>query len=303
MEKTIDIICIGEVLIDNIGIQIDTLENTTDFEPFLGGSPTNVAINAAKLGLKSVLVASCGNDRFGDFVLDKLKSNGVIVSQVEQLSKATSIIYVSRSIKTPEFKAIREADFYILEHQIPSNLLAKAKIYHTTCFALSKKPAQETILNGAKKAFEMGLQLSIDINYSEKIWGDRAEMLAVIRQYLSYKSLVKVSDDDCLRIFNEIKTDDFIFDYFHNLGAKTVCLTKGDKGVKLSDETKGIIVAKANKIEKVKDSTGAGDAFWTGFLYSNLHNKSLEEAIEFGQKLATIKLQNLGELPNDLGLC
>jgi fructokinase len=301
LNSEIDIICIGEVLIDYIGNQIDTLENTSSFEPFVGGSPTNVALYSSRLGLKVSLVATCGKDALGEFIIDKLLSNNVDITYLEQVENLpTSIIYVSRSIKTPDFKAHREADNYILEHQIPDTLLAKAKIYHTTCFALSKKPAQTSILNRARKAAEMGLQLSIDINYSDKIWADRAEMQQVISQYLQHNPLVKLSDDDCFRYFDCVKNDDEIFDYFHGLGAKTICLTKGENGVKVSDKTEGTLFAKANKIENIKDSTGAGDAFWTGFLYSRLQEKSLIECVAFAQKLAAIKLQNIGGLPENI---
>jgi fructokinase len=301
LNSEIDIICVGEVLIDYIGNQIDTLENTSSFEPFVGGSPTNVALYSSRLGLKVSLVATCGKDALGEFIIDKLLSNNVDITYLEQVENLpTSIIYVSRSIKTPDFKAHREADNYILEHQIPDTLLAKAKIYHTTCFALSKKPAQTSILNRARKAAEMGLQLSIDINYSDKIWADRAEMQQVISQYLQHNPLVKLSDDDCFRYFDCVKNDDEIFDYFHGLGAKTICLTKGENGVKVSDKTEGTLFAKANKIENIKDSTGAGDAFWTGFLYSKLQEKSLIECVAFAQKLAAIKLQSIGGLPENI---
>jgi fructokinase len=302
LEKTIDIICIGELLIDYIGKQEDTLQNTTEFEAFVGGSPTNVAINMSKLGLKSALVASCGEDNFGEFALNKLNNDGVDISKIEKLQNSTSVIYISRSKATPEFKAVREADFYILEHQIPDELLEKSKIFHTTCFALSKNPAQTTILNRAKRASEMGLQLSIDINYSDKIWADRTEMQQVIEEYLSYNPLVKVSDDDCFRIFNESKTDDDIFKYFHSLGANTVCLTKGKNGVKLSDKISGILFAEPIKIDKIIDTTGAGDAFWSGFLFSKLQNKSWLECLSFAQKIAVIKLQNIGGLPDNIDL-
>ena len=59
--KNIDILCVGEVLIDFIGHQKDVLiNNTRDYHRYLGGSPTNVAMNSARLGLKSRMVATVG---------------------------------------------------------------------------------------------------------------------------------------------------------------------------------------------------------------------------------------------------
>lgn len=65
--KTIDILCIGEILIDFIGHEKNvSISETKNYHRFLGGSPTNVAVNAARLGLNSAIIASCGKDGLGD---------------------------------------------------------------------------------------------------------------------------------------------------------------------------------------------------------------------------------------------
>lgn len=302
--SSIDIICIGEVLIDFIGHEINTsINRTKDYHRFLGGSPTNVAVNASRLGLKSVLVASCGQDGLGDYVVRKLKSNNVNTSSIRKSDTApTSVIFVSKSTETPDFIPYRQADCEIFESQLSDETIADAKIFHTTCFALSKNPARQTILNRAKKAKELGLKLSIDINFSERIWPDREEAKQVLKEYLANDPLVKLSEDDCYRLFAEVKSEDYIFDYFHNLGASTICLTKGKNGVALSDVKEGLLFQEAAKIDDIKDTTGAGDAFWTGFLFAQIENKSLNECITIAQKLASIKLQNVGRLPDNINI-
>lgn len=302
--SSIDIICIGEVLIDFIGHEINTsINRTKDYHRFLGGSPTNVAVNASRLGLKSVLVASCGQDGLGDYVVRKLKSNNVNTASIRKSETApTSVIFVSKSTETPDFIPYRQADFEIFESQLSDETIADAKIFHTTCFALSKNPARQTILNRAKKAKELGLKLSIDINFSERIWPDREEAKQVLKEYLANDPLVKLSEDDCYRLFAEVKSEDYIFDYFHNLGASTICLTKGKNGVAVSDVKEGLLFQEAAKIDEIKDTTGAGDAFWTGFLFAQIENKSLNECITIAQKLASIKLQNVGRLPDNINI-
>jgi fructokinase len=56
----------------------------------------------------------------------------------------------------------------------------------------------------------------------------------------------------------------------------------------------------ALEIDVIKDTTGAGDAFWTGFLYAQIQKYSLEESLTIAQKLAAIKLQNVGRLPDNI---
>lgn len=302
--KTIDIISIGEIVIDFIGHEMNrSINRTKDYHRYLGGSPTNVAVNASRLGLNALLVATCGQDGLGDYLVRKLKSNKVLLDSIQKSQiHPTSVIFVSKSTETPDFIAYRQADRYIEVHQLPDTVLANAKIFHTTCFALSQNPAQTTILNRATKAKELGLKLSIDINFSEKIWPNREEAIAILKAYLQNNPLVKVSEDDCYRLFSEQKSEDFIFDYFHGLGVTTICLTKGKNGVVVSDKTKGIIRQNALEIDEIKDTTGAGDAFWTGFLYAQLQNYTLDESIAIAQKLAAIKLQNIGQLPDNIGI-
>jgi fructokinase len=303
LNTVIDIICVGEVLIDLIGHEVATIEKTKNFRRYLGGSPTNVSVYASRLGLKVALVATRGRDGLGDYIFNKLLSNKVAVNFLRQsVNQPTSVIFVSKSKETPEFIPFRNADSDILETQIPDSLLVKSKIFHTTCFALSKEPARTTILKRAFRASELGLQLSIDINYSDKIWSNRVEAFEVLKEYLSLNPLVKVSDDDCFRLFETIKSDEFIFNHFHELGASTVCLTKGKQGVKLSNKQEGIYFQKAHELIEIKDVTGAGDAFWAGFLFAKLHHKNPEECLTIAQKLASIKLQNVGSLPDNVNI-
>ncbi len=302
--KTIDIISIGEIVIDFIGHEMNrSINRTKDYHRYLGGSPTNVAVNASRLGLNALLVATCGEDGLGDYLIRKLKSNKVLLDSIQRSQiHPTSVIFVSKSTETPDFIAYRQADCQIEVQQLPDAVLANAKIFHTTCFALSQNPARTTILNRAKKAKELGLKLSIDVNFSEKIWPNRDEAITVLKEYLSNDPLVKLSEDDCYRLFAEQKSEDFIFDYLHGLGATTICLTKGKNGVVVSDKSKGKIRQNALEINEIKDTTGAGDAFWTGFLYAQLQNYTLEESITIAQKLAAIKLQNVGRLPDNIGI-
>jgi sugar/nucleoside kinase (ribokinase family) len=115
LEKTIDILCIGEVLIDFIGHEVNTsINRTKDYHRFLGGSPTNVAVNASRLGLNSVLVATCGQDGLGDYIVRKLKANNVNTAHIrlrhlilfrteKPIAKSFKVSCRTKSFKKPKF--------------------------------------------------------------------------------------------------------------------------------------------------------------------------------------------------------
>lgn len=302
--RDIDILCVGEALVDFIGHQEGVhINNTRDYHRYLGGSPTNVAMNTARLGLNTTLVASIGNDGLGAYILERLNEVEINIDHIQKIETSpTSIIFVSRSLDTPDFIPYRNADFLITEDQIPTSLLEKTTIFHTTCFALSKKPAQETIIKKAKEAYNLGCQLSIDINYSEKIWQDKENALTIIKEYCSYHPLVKISEDDIARLFGSNLSHDEVFNFFHTLGVNMVCLTLGKNGVKLSQCNQKLIQKPAIEISKVMDATGAGDAFWSGFLFAYLKNHSTEDCLQIALNLAALKLQNVGRLPNNINI-
>lgn len=302
--KSINILSVGEVLVDFIGHQIGVqINQTRDYHRYLGGSPANVAMNSARLGLKSVLVATVGDDGFGEYIFERLAEVGVNTDSIHKIStKPTSVIFVSRTDGTPDFIPFREADSYIVESQISKEMLSDTNIFHTTCFALSKVPAQTTILTKAEEAFDLGCKLSIDINYAKKLWNSREEAFTVIKTYCKFNPLVKISEDDMFRLFEQKLPHQEIFDFFHDFGVDTVCLTLGSKGVKLSQIGKETIQLPAIKIEQVMDATGAGDAFWSGFLFAYIKEKPMEECLEVALQLAALKLQNVGRLPDNINI-
>lgn len=302
--RNIDILCVGEVLIDFIGHQNDVLINETrDYHRYLGGSPANVAMNCKRLGLNSTMVSAVGNDGFGEYIFKRLEEVGINPENIKKLdNKSTSVIFVSKSNGTPDFIAYRDADCSISEDQITDKMLSQTKIYHTTCFALSKKPAQTAILNKAEEAFKKGCKLSIDLNYAKELWNSKEEALDIIKTYCKFNPLIKISEDDMLRLFEKELPHQEIFNFFHNLGVETVCLTLGSKGVKLSQLNKEIIHLPAIKIENVIDTTGAGDAFWSGFLFAYIKERPIQECLQVALKLAALKLQNVGRLPDNINI-
>ena len=302
--KNIDILCVGEILIDFIGHQSDVLiNNTRDYHRYIGGSPTNVAMNCSRLGLKAMMVGTVGSDGFGEYIFERLNSINIVTDNIKKLNtKPTSVVFVSKSKGTPDFIPFREADSFITEDQISKNVLQESNIFHTTCFALSKEPAQSTILKKAEEAFNLGCKLSIDLNYAKKLWDTQEEAIRVIKTYCRFNPLIKISEDDMFRLFEKELTHQEIFEFFHNLGVDTVCLTLGENGVKLSQLEKKTITLPAIKVKKIIDTTGAGDAFWSGFLYAYIKEKPIEDCLQIALKLAALKLQNVGRLPDNINI-
>ena len=81
--RPLDIISIGRSSVDLYGGQIGgRLEDMRTFQKYIGGSPTNTAAGAARLGLKSAVITRVGDEHMGRFIREQLKAEGVDVRGV-----------------------------------------------------------------------------------------------------------------------------------------------------------------------------------------------------------------------------
>jgi fructokinase len=121
----------------------------------------------------------------------------------------------------------------------------------------------------------------------------------------AYRSvtLTKASLDDARRFFGPGYAPREYVQMFHELGPETVVLTMGKEGSLLSEAGRLLGHLPAREIEIV-DATGAGDAFWAGFLVALLDGSSPERCLLFAREVAEHKLQRVGPLPDrvDRGL-
>jgi sugar/nucleoside kinase (ribokinase family) len=299
MNRKYALVSVGELLADLIGTEFTTnLTDTESFKRFQGGSPANLAANMARLGNTTALVACVGNDNIGAYLVEKVAETGVDTSFIATDTHApSSIVLVSRTKGTPDFIAYRTADRMIKSEHISDELLQNASFFHTTCFALSQDPAQSSIVEAASRAQAAGCIVSLDANYAPSIWPNRAQAQQVIADYCKNGAFVKLSEDDAERIFGEQLTNGAIITTFHNMGAQLVCLTLGGKGsIVSSNYGKDYVEIEGRPIE-VKDATGAGDSYWSGFLTAWLDGKSPAQCAQAGANIAALKISTVGPLP------
>ena len=97
VQKILDVITIGRSSVDLYGQQIGCrLEDISTFAKSVGGCPSNIAIGAARLGLKSGLVTRVGDEQMGRYILEQMEREGVnttgIVTDSERLTRVSVIV-------------------------------------------------------------------------------------------------------------------------------------------------------------------------------------------------------------------
>jgi fructokinase len=240
------------------------------------------------------LVASVGNDSIGNFLISELARIGLSTQNVSlDKSFPSSLVLVGRSMGTPDFIAYRMADIRIMP--VSKSLLKNSSIVHTSAFALSKEPARTHILEAMKYATLLGNEISCDWNFATEIWATDSGQ-EVFKDLCEMKPLLKLSLDDFRRFTgNSEATAEMAMNFLDKFNTKLTCLTCGSEGVWYTNEENNWVNLPAQKVE-VKDTTGAGDAFWAGFLSSYIEENTISQSVERGIKIASQKIQKLGPL-------
>lgn len=294
----IDILAIGETLIDFLSTEtVSGLAEATTFQRLQGGSPANIAVNAAKLGATTAVISKMGIGAFGRFLNNSLRRQGVDTSYlVMDHNVHTSIIFVSRTTGTPEFEPFRDGDYKLTPAEVSEEAIARARVIHASTFALSRPPCRSAVEKAFRLGAEQGKIVSFDPNYSPVIWPNYKEAVEVMTALYRYTTITKASLDDAHRFLGPGKTPREYVDMFHQLGPETVVLTLGKDGSLISHRGQLLGYLPTRPV-KVVDVTGAGDSFWAGFLTALLDGLSLEACLIFAREVVNLKLATVGPLP------
>lgn len=297
-EPDIDLLAIGEVLIDFISTErAESLLEATAFRRLQGGSPANLAVNVARLGKRAALLAKMGAGAFGQFLKAEMQRSGVITDYLLlDPGVQTSLVFVSQTSGTPDFEPYRSGDYQLAPENIPARAIQRARLLHTTTWPLSRQPSRSAVLKAVQLARQLGKTVSIDPNYSPKVWPEHADALRTLEEVYRYVTLTKASLDDAERLFGPGGTPESYIQRFHDLGPETVVFTLGKQGSLLSHNGQLVCSLPARAV-RVVDATGAGDSFWAGFLTALLDGELLERCLRFAREVVELKLQTLGTLP------
>ena len=176
MTKQLDVITIGRAGVDLYGSQIGgRLEDMGSFEKYIGGSPTNIACGAARLGLKTGLISRVGDEHMGRFILEQLAREGVCTDGVVTDPDRLTALVILGVRDEEQFPLIfyREdcADMALCEDDIDEAFIASARAVVVTGTHLSNPRTEAAVIKALKLARKHGLRTALDIDYRPNLWG------------------------------------------------------------------------------------------------------------------------------------
>ncbi|WAH37054.1 carbohydrate kinase family protein [Alicyclobacillus dauci] len=297
--KRNDIVTVGELLIDMISADYSDNFDCNTYHKSFGGSPSNIAMNVTKLGLNSLVFSAVGNDGFGTFLVNQLNDAGIDTSCVQRVNRSTSMVVVTKSKSTPIPIFYRQADYHLDYTPSLEEALLNSKIVHFSCWPISMLPARHTIERMIETARSHGVLVCFDPNFHPMIWQAGENGVAYVKSILSKVDIVKPSEDDAERLFGK-DTHLNQVGKFLELGAKLVIMTLGKNGALISNGTDTIRMD--TLATEVVDTTGAGDAFWSGFYAGLVKGYTVRESLRLGMAVSAFKLKHSGAVVNSLDI-
>lgn len=315
--KTLDVITIGRSSVDLYGAQVGgRLEDMGSFEKYIGGSPTNMAAGAARLGLRSALITRVGDEHMGRFIREELAREGVDVRGVKTDRERLTALVILGIRDREQFPLIfyREdcADMALSVDDIERSFIAEARAVVATGTHLSHPRTAAAVLKALELAREAGAQTVLDIDYRPNLWGLAGHGAGEERFVASNNVTEKLQST--LHLFDLIVGTE---EEFHIAGGTTDTIAALRAVRKLSDATlvckRGPTGAAAFTGEipdgldegergpgfpiEVFNVLGAGDGFMSGLLKGWLDGENWPTALTYANACGAFAVSRHGCTP------
>lgn len=255
------------------------------FEMFPGGKGANQAVCAARLGCKTIFIGKMGNDNFNEKLSQTMTESGVDLSNLfvdEKEHTGTALITVESSGQN-QIIVISGSNMKLT----PEDIESKSFLFEETSVVLTQLEIPiETVIRTAILAKQNDALFILNPAPAASIPENLFPLIDFItpnENELELLTGIAISDNNSIERAAKL--------LLHK-GIKNVIVTLGNRGCMLINES----VTKIYPVIKVKviDSTAAGDAF-NGALASSLSEEhSIDEAIEFANKVASVAVTRMG---------
>lgn len=261
-----------EVLVDNMVVSP-------------GGSTCYFALGIAKFGDECRFVGRLGGDYFGKFILDKMRSFGISTSYIKidpDISTGITVSIVSKGGERALISYLGPTEL-LNAVDIDERALMGARHLHVGGLPLLKA-LQPTVPQIFMRAHKSGITTSLDTGWDPTGLWDIAEALQWVDIFLA-------NEEEASAMTGE-KSINRASSKLLAKGPSAVVVKRGAQGSTVATRDGNFDVA-AFRVNPV-DTTGAGDAFDAGFIFSFLRGKTLIECAKYGNAAGALKTLRAG---------
>lgn len=290
-----EVVAIGRIGVDLYPLQAGVpLSEVTSFARFLGGSSTNVAVGAARLGHSSALISKVGVDGFGDFAERALRGYGVSTRWLGRHASlrtplAFAELFAPDHFPLTFYRDPSAPDMHLTPADIDELLIAEAGLVWISGGSFATEPSRQAV---EAALVIRGDQVTIfDLDYRPSMWRDPGEATAALLPVLDKVAIVIGNEQEFAVATGRDNFTDAVTAVLDR-GAKLVILKRGPLGVLARAASGEEVQADAFDIE-VLCGLGAGDAFGAAVCHGLLNRWPVPRTIEFANAAGAIVASRL----------
>jgi 5-dehydro-2-deoxygluconokinase len=290
----LDLLTMGRVSVDLYPEQIGvTLAEVRSFAKSLGGSPTNVAVAAARLGRRSAVITKVGADGFGDYIRTALEGFGVFAGLVGtdpelRTPLAFCEVHPPDSFPLLFYRQPKAPDMNLAPGDLDVAAVSAARVFWTTGTGLSDEPSRSTTL-AALRARRGGITVH-DLDFRPMLWRSGDDPGRWAREALA-RSSVAVGNLEEVEMATGTRDPVRAAAALLELGPELVIVKQGPAGVLARRGGETVVVAPIPV--EVVCGLGAGDAFGGALCHGLLAGWGLERVIRFANAAGAIVASRL----------
>ncbi len=285
-----DLITMGRAGVDLYPEQVGvSLADVTRFGKYLGGSPTNVAVAAARLGRRAAVITRTGADPFGEFVHQALRGYGVddsFVTPVPALPTPVTFceIFPPDNFPLYFYRFPKAPDLEIFATELDYPAISAARVFWATVTGLCQQPSRAATL-AALASRGRAHPTVLDLDYRPMFWTSAAQARRWARRAIGLSTVIVGNLDEC-DVAVGSRDPDRIAGKLLDLGAELAVVKLGPAGVLAADRGGRVVVPPARIT--VVNGLGAGDAFGGALCHGLLAGWGLEPMIRFANAAGAI---------------
>ena len=260
---TLDLLALGRISVDLYAQEpgASFLEPQT-FVKSIGGSPSNVAVAAARLGLRSAVVTAVGADPLGEYTLAKLTELGVETQYVAvRTDGRTPVVLVAlEDPAEPTITFLREPgapDTRIETDAVDADTVATCRVLWTSGATLAAGPTAGTAMRWLEQRGRRPHTV-LDIDLRPHLWSDPAEATAAIARAIELSSVVIGNRAECAMAVGTSEPH-AAADVMLSRGVSMAVVKLGPDGVLLVTADERVVIDPVPVTARC--GSGAGDAF------------------------------------------
>lgn len=280
----------GRVGVDIYPEQVGVpLEDVSSFSKFLGGSPTNVAVAAARHGRRSAVITRTGDDAFGRFVHKALAGFGVsdeFVSAVPVWPTPVTFceIFPPDDFPLYFYRTPTAPDLQIHADELDLDAIRDAHLFWVTVTGLCQEPSREATLAALEARGRRGITV-LDLDYRPMFWEHPDEATVQVARALEHVTVAVGNREECQVAVGETKPA-AAARALRERGVRVAVVKQGPKGVLAVDDA-GQVEVPPVPVEVV-NGLGAGDAFGGALCHGLLAGWELGRTIRFANAAGAI---------------